>query len=141
VNSNGTGVYAEYSTGMWTCIAAMGSLFVGSLILLFTCCSARYVRDRERERERRVTRKDARWVWSPLCEDAFQLLKVAFTSAPILHHFDPSLPPVVETDASDYAIAGIFSVRTDNGEIHPAAFYSRTPGPRRAVGVRTGERG
>jgi len=74
----------------------------------------------------RLTRKDARWVWSPLCEDAFQLLKVAFTSAPILHHFDPSLPPVVETDASDYAIAGIFSVRTDDGEIHPVAFYSRT---------------
>jgi len=59
-----------------------------------------------------LTRKDTRWVWSPLCEDAFQLLKVAFTSAPILHHFDPSLPPVVETDVSDYAIAGIFSVRT-----------------------------
>ena len=74
----------------------------------------------------RLTRKDAPWVWSPRCEDAFQLLKVAFTTAPILHHFDPSLPPVVETDASDYAIAGIFSVRTDDGEIRPVAFYSRT---------------
>ena len=74
----------------------------------------------------RLTRKDAPWAWSSQCEDAFQLLKMAFTSAPILHHFDPALPPVVETDASDYAVAGILSVRTDDGEIHPVAFYSRT---------------
>ena len=74
----------------------------------------------------RLTHKDAPWVWSSQCEDAFQLLKAAFTSAPILHHFEPSLPPVVETDASDYAIAGVFLVRTDDGDIHPVAFYSRT---------------
>jgi RNase H-like domain found in reverse transcriptase len=49
-----------------------------------------------------------------------------FTSAPIPHHFDPFLPPIVETDASDYAITGIFSVRTDNGDVPPIAFYSRT---------------
>lgn len=74
----------------------------------------------------RLTQKDTPWTWSSQCEDAFQLLKTAFTSAPILHHFDPTLPPVVETDASDYAIAGILSVRTEDGEIHPVAFYSRT---------------
>ena len=44
----------------------------------------------------------------------------------MLFRSDPSLPPIVETDASDYAVAGIFSVRTDNGEIHPVAFFSRT---------------
>jgi len=48
VNSNSAADYANYSTGMWTCVAAMGSLFVGSLVVLFTCCSARYVRERER---------------------------------------------------------------------------------------------
>ena len=40
------------------------------------------------------------------------------------------MPPIVETDASDYAIAGIFSPRTGrtgDGCIHPVAFYSRTP--------------
>jgi hypothetical protein len=74
----------------------------------------------------RLTREGVPWVWSSRCEDAFQLLNIAFTSAPILHHFDPTLPPVVETDASDYSIAGIFSVLTDNGEIPPVTFYSRT---------------
>jgi hypothetical protein len=74
----------------------------------------------------RLTRKDAPWIWSPQYKDAFQLLKTAFTSAPVLHYFDPSLPPVVETNASDYAIAEILSARTEDDEVHPVAFFSRT---------------
>jgi len=74
----------------------------------------------------RLTRKDAKWTWTPACEEAFGLLKESFISAPILHHFDPSLPPIVETDASDYAIAGILSVRTDDDDIHLVTYYSRT---------------
>ena len=74
----------------------------------------------------RLTRKNHPWYWSPACNAAFRLLKDAFTSAPILHHFDPSLPPIVETDASDYAIAGILSLLTDDGDVRPVAFFSRT---------------
>jgi len=37
----------------------------------------------------------------------FGALKHAFTTAPILAHFNPDNPIVVETDASDYAIAAI----------------------------------
>ena len=48
VNSNGNGNHAEYSVGMWTCIAAMASLFFGSVIVLFSCCSARHVREKEK---------------------------------------------------------------------------------------------
>jgi len=59
---------------------------------------------------------------SPHCQDAFQLLNMAFTSPPILHHFDPSLPPVVKTDASDYAIAGILSLRTEDGQGRTSPF-------------------
>jgi hypothetical protein len=67
-------------------------------------------------------------VWSPACEETIGLLKEAFTSTPILHQYDSSLPPIVETDASDYAIAGIFCVRTNDNDvhIHPVAFFSRT---------------
>ena len=32
----------------------------------------------------------------------------------------------VETDASNYAIAAILSIRLPDGEIHPMAFHSRT---------------
>ncbi|MBW0491291.1 hypothetical protein O181_031006, partial [Austropuccinia psidii MF-1] len=39
----------------------------------------------------------------------FQILKEAFTTAPILSHFNPSLPTIVETDASDYALGAVLS--------------------------------
>ncbi|MBW0559857.1 hypothetical protein O181_099572, partial [Austropuccinia psidii MF-1] len=39
----------------------------------------------------------------------FQVLKKAFTTAPILCHFNPSLPTIVETDASDYALGAVLS--------------------------------
>ena len=73
----------------------------------------------------RLTRKNVRWGWSPDCQEAFRLLKDALTHAPVLHHFDPALPPIVETDASDYAIAGTLSFRAADGNVHPVAFYSR----------------
>ena len=57
---------------------------------------------------------------------AFQHLKDAFTSAPILTHWLPDHPIIVETDASDYAISGIISVRCEDGEIRLVAFRSRT---------------
>ena len=49
-----------------------------------------------------------------------------FTTAPCLCHFDLALHLIVETDASDYAITGIFSLSGDEGEVNPVAFYSRT---------------
>ena len=36
---------------------------------------------------------------------------------------------VVETDASDYALAAILSIYTPDGEIHPVAFHSRSFNP------------
>ena len=56
----------------------------------------------------------------------FDTLKLAFTQAPVLSHFDPANPIVVETDASDYAIAAIISqISPDEGNLHPIAFYSQ----------------
>jgi len=41
------------------------------------------------------------FVWGPEQQAAFDLLKKAFTSAPILRHFDYDREIIVETDASD----------------------------------------
>ncbi|MBW0563386.1 hypothetical protein O181_103101 [Austropuccinia psidii MF-1] len=54
----------------------------------------------------------------------FNQLKEAFTIAPILSHFDPSLPTIVETDASDYALGAVLSQIPDSVK-HPIEFYLR----------------
>ena len=73
-----------------------------------------------------LTQKDALWNFSAECHKAFDTLKQAFTSAPILTHWNPEAQIVVETDASDYALGAILSTYTSDGEIHPIAFHSRT---------------
>ncbi|MBW0517427.1 hypothetical protein O181_057142 [Austropuccinia psidii MF-1] len=68
-------------------------------------------------------KKDSRF---PLNEEAlrkFHQLKEAFTIAPILSHCDPSLPTIVETDASDYALGAVLSQMFDSGK-RPIAFDS-----------------
>ena len=50
----------------------------------------------------------------------------AFTTVPILTHFILDTPIIVETDASDYAVAGILSITCADGEIRPVAYYSWT---------------
>ncbi|KAJ8506975.1 hypothetical protein ONZ45_g10598 [Pleurotus djamor] len=56
--------------------------------------------------------KGVKWEFNPASKAAFEKLK---------HR-----PMVIETDASDYALGAIFSIYTDDGEIHPVAFHSRT---------------
>ena len=74
----------------------------------------------------RLTQKNVGWNWSTDCQESFNLLKKAFTTAPVLHHFNPSMPPIIETDASNYAITGIFSLRAEDGNVHPVVFFSCT---------------
>ncbi|SOV09702.1 uncharacterized protein UDID_19291 [Ustilago sp. UG-2017a] len=57
-------------------------------------------------------------------QQAFQQLIQAFTSAGVLQHFDYHLPTRLETDASDFAIAGVLK-QEHEGRWHPVAFYSR----------------
>jgi hypothetical protein len=74
----------------------------------------------------RLTRKDSRWDFGDLCRESFQSLKDTFTTAPILTHWVPDAQIIVETDASDYTLAAILSIITEDGEVHPMAFHSRT---------------
>ncbi|KAJ1581248.1 hypothetical protein NDA15_007565 [Ustilago hordei] len=57
-------------------------------------------------------------------QQAFHQLIQAFTSAGVLQHFDYHLPTRLETDASDFAIAGVLK-QEHEGRWHPVAFYSR----------------
>jgi hypothetical protein len=71
-----------------------------------------------------LLRKDQNFYWSSQAQEAFEELKHRFTSAPILHHFDPNLPIRLHTDASGFAISGIIS-QLHGTEWHPVAFFSR----------------
>ncbi|MBW0559126.1 hypothetical protein O181_098841 [Austropuccinia psidii MF-1] len=46
----------------------------------------------------------------------FQIIKEAFTTAPILSHLNPSLTTIVETDASNYALGAVLSQVNDSGK-------------------------
>jgi len=50
-----------------------------------------------------------KWEWTRDAELAFRKLKKAFTDAPILQHFDPQKPIILQTDTSGFAIAGILN--------------------------------
>ena len=76
-----------------------------------------------------LTRKDTPFIWNQEQEEAFQKLKDAFTSAPILRHFDWEKPIVVETDASDFVSAGVLSQPDEKDVLHPVAFFSKKHSP------------
>ncbi|KAJ1037018.1 hypothetical protein NDA10_001377 [Ustilago hordei] len=61
-------------------------------------------------------------------QQAFHKLIQAFTSAGVLQHFNYHLPTRLETDASDFAIAGVLK-QEHEGQWHPVAFYSRKMSP------------
>src|SRR5258708_34340598 len=73
-----------------------------------------------------LCQKNTPWHFGETESAAFRHLKMAFCWAPVLYHWAPDLPMMVETDASDYAIAGILSVTTPDLDIHPIAFHSRS---------------
>jgi hypothetical protein len=46
-------------------------------------------------------------------------------SQTILHHFEPTCPLTLETDASDYAIGAACSQPDQEGVLHPLGYFSR----------------
>src|SRR5882724_8262156 len=64
---------------------------------------------------------------SPMSTDRLlKHLKKAFTTVLVLTHWIPDTQIMVETDASNYALATVLSIATPNGELHPIAFHSQT---------------
>ncbi|MBW0520402.1 hypothetical protein O181_060117 [Austropuccinia psidii MF-1] len=70
-----------------------------------------------------LLKKDSPFTFNEEGLTQFQILKEAFTTFPILSNFNPSLPTIVETDSSDYALGSVLSQVNDSGK-HPIAFDS-----------------
>ncbi|HLO99762.1 MAG TPA: reverse transcriptase domain-containing protein [Fimbriimonas sp.] len=79
-----------------------------------------------------LLQKNHPFEWTSECQEVFDELKMAFTTAPILRHFDPTLETILETDASDFVTSGILSQRfpeRDKLVLHPVAFFSKKMSP------------
>ena len=74
-----------------------------------------------------LTKKDQPWVWESAQQVAFEALKEAFTTAPILRIPDDFNPFRLSTDASDFATGAVLS-QLDPGDTlwHPVAFFSKS---------------
>jgi hypothetical protein len=65
------------------------------------------------------------FTWNEAAQHAFNALKQAFTTAPILAHVNPNEQFTLETDASDFALGAVLSQVQKDNQLHPVAFYSR----------------
>ena len=73
-----------------------------------------------------LTKKDAVFLWSESCADAFAQLKTLLTRAPILAFPDFSSSFRLETDASGLGLGAILSQQQEDGTVRPIAYASRT---------------
>ena len=74
----------------------------------------------------RAVLRNATFTWTEDAQHSFQQIKVLITDSSALAMFDPSLPTIVSTDASDYGIGGVLTqIRPDSSE-RTVAFASRS---------------
>ncbi|KAI2652427.1 Transposon Tf2-6 polyprotein [Labeo rohita] len=68
--------------------------------------------------------------WTTDANTAFEMLKKAFTQAPLLTHPDPDLPFVVKVDASTTGVGAVLSQHHGTPpRLHPCAYFSRKLSP------------
>ncbi|KAL5463984.1 hypothetical protein EMCRGX_G032937, partial [Ephydatia muelleri] len=73
-----------------------------------------------------LLKSNRRWNWTSECQSAFVKAKERLVSAPVLAHYDPSLPLKLAGDASAYGIGAVISHTYPDGQERPIAFASRT---------------
>ncbi|XP_062418964.1 uncharacterized protein LOC134131237 [Pungitius pungitius] len=77
-----------------------------------------------------TSQKKGKLPWSDAAQKAFDTLKLAFTSAPVLTQPDPDRQFIVEVDASEEGVGGVLSQRTGSPpKVHPCAFFSKKLSP------------
>jgi len=73
-----------------------------------------------------LVRKEQKWKWEQEQEEAFEKLKVVFTTEPVLAIPDINREMRVEADISDYAIGGVLLTKCEDGKWRPVAFISKS---------------
>lgn len=73
-----------------------------------------------------LLKKDNIFDWNENCQSAYEAIKIDVTSDQVLVHFNPEAPLILETDASQNAIAGVLSHLFSDKSQRPIAFVSRS---------------
>jgi len=73
-----------------------------------------------------LVRKEQKWKWEQEQEEAFEKLKVVFTTEPVLAIPDINREMRVEADISDYTIGGVLLTKCEDGKWRPVAFISKS---------------
>ena len=60
---------------------------------------------------------------------SFKALKAAFTTAPMLQYPDQDCKFHLKTNASEFAVGGVISVKCDDGEFRPVVYMSHSMTP------------
>lgn len=76
-----------------------------------------------------LTKKNVPFLWSTDCDQAFQQLKTAFVTTPVLIKFDPDQQIVIKSDASDFVMGGVMSQYDKSGILHLVAYFSKKHSP------------
>ena len=74
-----------------------------------------------------LTGNGAKFVWNQEHQAAFEALKQAFVSTPVLRHADVDKPFIVACDSSDVALGAVLLQEHDGVE-HPVAYFSKKLG-------------
>ena len=69
------------------------------------------------------------FVWMKECQEGFDALKHALTTAPVLAYLDYTKPFILETDASLKGLGAVLSQKGNDGEVRVIAYASRSLRP------------
>ena len=75
-----------------------------------------------------MLRKGREWSWGEEQDEAFEQLKRALTTVPVLARPDFSKPFKVQCDASGFALGAVLTQEGEDGE-HPIVYVSRVLTP------------
>ncbi|CAC5394883.1 Transposon Tf2-12 polyprotein,Transposon Tf2-11 polyprotein,Transposon Tf2-1 polyprotein,Transposon Tf2-7 polyprotein [Mytilus coruscus] len=69
-----------------------------------------------------LLRKEAQFQWTPQCQQAFETMKNALLTAPVLSYPDPNRSFILTCDASDKAIGYVLGQKDDEGREYVVAY-------------------
>ena len=76
-----------------------------------------------------LTCKDIMFHFGDKEKASFEALKAAFTTAPMLQYPDQDCKFRLETDASEFAVGGVISVKCNDGKFRPIVYMSHSMTP------------